>query len=106
MTSLEAFEHPPALPEGSVNQYTLTTANTITDGNTATHKNRSLRIKKNNRPDLKRNIPSTQSTRSSTNKRPHRDPSSFRDSSDSDSSISSIDPYSSRCHYCGREGHI
>ena len=53
VTSLEAFERPPALPEGSANQY-VSTANTTTDANTATHKNRSLRTK-NNRPDLKRN---------------------------------------------------
>jgi hypothetical protein len=105
VTSLEAFERPPALPEGSANQYASTTVNTtISDANTATHKNRSLRTK-NDRPDLKRN---TRSTRSSTNKRPRRDPSPSPsgDSSDSDSSIPSIDFYSSRCRFCGREGHI
>jgi hypothetical protein len=93
VTSLEAFERPPALPEGSANQYVSTTANTtISDANTATHKNRSLRTK-NDRPDLKRN---TRSTRSSTNKRPRRDPSPSPsgDSSDSDSSIPSIDFHS------------
>jgi hypothetical protein len=103
VTSLEAFKRPPTLPEGSANQY-VSTVNTITDINTATHKNRSL-YTKNNRPDLKRN---TQSPRSSTNKRPRRDPSLSlsRDSSDSDSSIPSIDFHSSRCRFCGREGHI
>lgn len=103
VTSLEAFERPPALPEGSANQY-VSTANTTTDANTATHKNRSLRTK-NDRPDLKRN---TRSPRSSTNKRPRRDPSPSPsgDSSDSDSSIPSIDFHSSRCRFCGREGHI
>jgi hypothetical protein len=105
VTSLEAFERPPALPEGSVNQY-VSTANTITDANTATHKNRSLRTK-DNRPDS-RPPKRLYNTRSQSNKR-RRDPSpSLSESSSitSDSSIPSIDPHSGRCYYCGRKGHI
>jgi hypothetical protein len=105
VTSLEAFERPPALPEGSVNQY-VSTANTITDANTATHKNRSLRTK-DNRPDS-RPPKRLYNTRSQSNKR-RRDPSpspSESSSVTSDSSIPSIDPHSGRCYYCGRKGYI
>jgi hypothetical protein len=105
VTSLEAFERPPALPEGSVNQYKANTS--IAD--IATHKNRSLRTKDNrldSRPPKRLYNTRSQSQSNKRRRDPSPSPSESSSSVASDSSIPSIDPHSGRCYYCGRKGHI
>jgi hypothetical protein len=106
VTSLESFEGPPALPEGSVNRYRANTS--VADTAIATHRNRSHT--KDNRPDSRPPKRPYNTRSQSTNKRPRRDPSPSPSESSSsvasDSSIPSIDPHSGRCYYCGRKGHI